>query len=70
MASSLRDFTIVQSLGRGSYGSVYKATRKSDSLTYAVKEVNIRKLNARERSAPADNDSLGATVSISVLITP
>lgn len=81
---SMRDFTILQALGKGSYGSVFKAVRKSDGFkcvvdslsrgyagvvlvdlpircprsSYAIKEVNIRKLNPRERCAArhfADN---------------
>jgi serine/threonine protein kinase len=31
-ATSLADFTIVQPLGKGSYGSVHKAVRRSDGL--------------------------------------
>ena len=31
---SMRDFTILQSLGKGSYGSVFKAVRKSDGFEY------------------------------------
>ena len=30
--SSLKDFEVVQALGKGSYGSVHKAKRKADGL--------------------------------------
>eukprot|EP01138_Halocafeteria_seosinensis_P016381 gb/GECG01016712.1/.p1 GENE.gb/GECG01016712.1/~~gb/GECG01016712.1/.p1 ORF type:complete len:434 (+),score=43.15 gb/GECG01016712.1/:1-1302(+) len=49
MSASMKDFRVLQMLGKGSYGSVYKCKRNSDGYTYAVKEVNIRKLSARER---------------------
>ena len=79
-SASLKDFTVIQPLGKGSYGSVHKVVRKSDGLrcgpatsraqrgctlarqwrttrmlvprasrSYAIKEVNIRKLSTRER---------------------
>jgi NIMA (never in mitosis gene a)-related kinase 1/4/5 len=47
--SSLSDFSIVQSLGKGSYGNVLRVVRKADGYTYAIKEINIRKLSTRER---------------------
>jgi serine/threonine protein kinase len=33
---SMRDFTILQALGKGSYGSVFKAVRKSDGFKCVV----------------------------------
>ena len=47
--TSLRDFRILAALGKGSYGSVSKAERLADGCIYAMKEVNIRRLSARER---------------------
>jgi len=33
MARSMKEFDVKMMLGKGSYGSVYKCTRKSDGLT-------------------------------------
>ncbi len=49
MPSSLKDFKVLAALGKGSYGSVMKVERISDACSYAVKEVNIRRLSPRER---------------------
>jgi NIMA (never in mitosis gene a)-related kinase len=37
----LSDFEIRKFLGKGSYGSVFKASRSSDGQVYAVKEINV-----------------------------
>ena len=47
--ASMRDFRVLAALGKGSYGSVSKAERLTDGCIYAIKEVNIRRLSARER---------------------
>ena len=43
------NFDIIQVLGEGTYSTVYKATRKCDGLTYALKKVNILKLTPKEK---------------------
>jgi len=47
--STTADFTILQELGKGSYGVVQKVQRKQDKQYYALKVVNIKKLQPRER---------------------
>ena len=47
--STTADFTILQELGKGSYGVVQKVQRKQDKQYYALKIVNIKKLQPRER---------------------
>jgi hypothetical protein len=49
MPASMKDFKVLTALGKGSYGSVMKVERVTDSIAYAVKEVNIRRLTPRER---------------------
>jgi len=45
----LKDFKRLKKLGAGSYGSVFKVRREKDGEIYALKEVNLRALSARER---------------------
>ena len=45
----MADFIVTQQLGKGSYGSVSKVKRKQDNQFYAIKDVNIKKLQPRER---------------------
>ena len=45
----LKDFQRLKKLGAGSYGSVFKVKRVKDGELYALKEVNLRALSARER---------------------
>jgi NIMA (never in mitosis gene a)-related kinase len=47
--STLADFKLEDRVGKGSFGSVYKAIRKSDGRTYAVKKVNIKTMPQAER---------------------
>jgi NIMA (never in mitosis gene a)-related kinase len=49
MVVKLSDFTIKKKLGEGSYSQVSLVVRKSDGLDYALKQVNISKLNEKER---------------------
>ena len=46
---SLRDFSSLRLLGKGSYGRVYRATRRSDKQEYAIKEMSIAHMSERER---------------------
>jgi len=46
----VQDFRILQPLGQGSFASVFKVVRKSDEQIYALKRVNISKMNKKEVS--------------------
>lgn len=35
------DFKIINELGRGSYGTVYKVTSLKDNLTYVLKKISL-----------------------------
>jgi serine/threonine protein kinase len=39
--TSLSQYQIGNTIGSGAYGTVYKAERKSDSKTFAIKTVNM-----------------------------
>lgn len=47
---SMRDFNILENLGKGAFASVVKVMRKSDRAIYAMKRVKINKMNKREIS--------------------
>eukprot|EP01041_Mallomonas_annulata_P003100 gene3100-6089_t len=47
---SLKDFRIQETLGKGSFATVYKVTRKSDGKIYALKRAKIGKMSKKEIS--------------------
>lgn len=42
---SFKDFDIIKELGRGSFGKVQLVRKKSDQKLYAVKSVDMTRLN-------------------------
>ncbi|WIA21015.1 hypothetical protein OEZ85_005347 [Tetradesmus obliquus] len=47
--STLEDFIVKEKIGTGSYGAVYRATRKVDRNTYALKEVDLQGMSRKEQ---------------------
>ena len=41
----MNDFKVIQTLGKGSFGTVYKVKRKTDGLFYALKKVRYGQLD-------------------------
>ena len=48
---SLNNFILGKQLGKGAFGSVRLVTRKQDGKIYAMKSVNIGKLDMKEKEA-------------------
>ena len=46
---SLKNFIIGKKLGKGAFGSVCLVTRKEDQKIYAMKSINIGKLDIKDR---------------------
>ena len=62
VGSRVKDFTIDKFLGKGSYGAVYKCTRKGDGLPYAMKQINTRNMSHKERQDSVNEIRILASV--------
>eukprot|EP00303_Exanthemachrysis_gayraliae_P001511 CAMPEP_0205998344 /NCGR_PEP_ID=MMETSP1464-20131121/189_1 /ASSEMBLY_ACC=CAM_ASM_001124 /TAXON_ID=119497 /ORGANISM="Exanthemachrysis gayraliae, Strain RCC1523" /LENGTH=330 /DNA_ID=CAMNT_0053371487 /DNA_START=79 /DNA_END=1068 /DNA_ORIENTATION=+ len=59
---SLKDFQLKKFLGKGSFGAVYMATRQSDGKHYAIKKVDTRRMNVKERQEAVNEIRVLASV--------
>jgi NIMA (never in mitosis gene a)-related kinase len=48
-SSSLKDFEILEEIGKGAFGYVYRAKRIKDGEIYALKKVFMNKLKPKEK---------------------
>ncbi len=46
---SINDFKFANLIGKGSYGTVYKASKIDNNTTFAIKKIKIDKLNHCEK---------------------
>lgn len=46
---SLKNFEIIEEVGKGAYSTVYKVRRKCDTQIYALKKVNLGVLSQKEK---------------------
>ena len=60
--SKKTDFEIVNQLGKGSFSSVYLGRRKEDQKIYALKSVNLQKLNKKEQQNSVNEVRILASV--------
>ncbi|KAA6403191.1 MAG: putative MAP kinase kinase family domain protein [Streblomastix strix] len=47
--SRISDFEILQKIGKGSYGQVFRVKRKIDQNFYCLKQIDIQQLNLKEQ---------------------
>ena len=60
---SMNDFKMGNIIGKGAFGSVLIVTRKKDDKRYAMKRVNIGKLNKKERESSLNEIRILASLS-------
>ena len=60
--TSIRDFKKEKVLGTGSFGSVYLVRRRQDNKIYALKTVNLEKLNKKEQENSVNEVRILASV--------
>lgn len=48
---SFLDFVPISKLGEGSFGTVYKVRRLTDQKIYAMKKVNIARLDGKAKNS-------------------
>lgn len=51
MRTSVREYDIIEKLGQGSYGMVYKGKKKTDGKFCVIKEINLRFMDQNEKNA-------------------
>ena len=60
---SLNDFELGKNLGKGAFASVILVTRKADRKIYAMKRINIAKMDKSEREAALNEIRILASLS-------
>jgi len=60
---ALRDFEQVQLLGEGAFSQVFKARRRADGNTYALKRVKLSGLKPKERENALNEVRILASIS-------
>ena len=60
--TSYSDFTILKTVGRGSFGTVYKVCRKADNQIYAIKEINITSMDSKTKQSTMNEIRILASI--------
>jgi serine/threonine protein kinase len=58
------DFTFLQELGRGSWGTVHVARRRQDGQLYAIKAVMLASLSRKDQLAAVAEAQVGGRASV------
>jgi NIMA (never in mitosis gene a)-related kinase len=67
--SSLLDFVEQKKLGEGAYSHVFKVVRKVDNQVYAMKKVNIAKMNEKDRENAINEVRILASIAHPNIVT-
>jgi NIMA (never in mitosis gene a)-related kinase 1/4/5 len=59
----MNDFEMIEELGRGAFGTVFRVKRKTDGQIYALKRVNIAKMSERDRENALNEIRVLASIS-------
>ena len=62
-------FQLLKFLGKGTFGAVYQARREQDGKIYAIKKVDCRRMNAKERAEAVNEIRVLASVTGEHVIT-
>jgi NIMA (never in mitosis gene a)-related kinase len=65
---SYKDFEVVKELGSGSFGKVQLVRKKTDGILYAIKSVNMVRLNEKEKDSALNEVRLLASINIPYVI--
>mmetsp|Transcript_41070 Transcript_41070/g.136086 ORF Transcript_41070/g.136086 Transcript_41070/m.136086 type:complete len:577 (+) Transcript_41070:83-1813(+) len=65
----VRGFTLTKLLGKGTFGTVYQATRDTDGKNYAIKKVDTRRMGAKDRAEAVNEIRVLASVAGAHIIT-
>ncbi|CAD8178841.1 unnamed protein product [Paramecium octaurelia] len=66
--SSLKDFQIIQELGKGSFSTVYKVKRIADGQEYALKKVKLGSLKYKEKENALNEVRLLASINSKYIV--
>ncbi|CAK87043.1 unnamed protein product (macronuclear) [Paramecium tetraurelia] len=66
--SSLKDFQVIQELGKGSFSTVYKVKRIADGQEYALKKVKLGSLKYKEKENALNEVRLLASINSKYIV--